>query len=57
MKPIYIKFLPYLIIILGLFLLYKMNQPVPAGICILLGVVMIIERIWPEEWGKDKKEI
>ena len=57
MKPKYIQFLPYLIIIWGLFLLIKMNQPIPAGVCFLLGLVVIIERIWPEKWGGKKGSI
>lgn len=44
---------PFLVIIFGLFLLFFMDKPMPAGVCILIGVVMIIERIWPEKWGID----
>lgn len=47
--------IPYLLILLGLLLLFILSQPIPAGISLLLGVVMIIERIWPEKWEKEKK--
>ena len=47
------KFMPYLLIVLGLFLLFLINQPIPAGVCFLIGIVMIIENIWPEKWHID----
>lgn len=49
------KVRPYLIILLGLFLLFFMSMPLPAGVCFLIGFVMIIESIWPEEWGATKR--
>lgn len=47
---------PYLIILLGLLLLF-FNQPYLSGACIILGIVMILEKIWPETWetGKEKE--
>jgi len=45
---------PYLIILLGLLLLFWFNQVIPAGVFLLLGIVMIIESIWPEKWEADK---
>lgn len=44
---------PLCIIILGLFLLFFVGQPIPAGVCFLIGIVMIIEMIWPEKWGVE----
>ena len=51
------KFYPYLFVILGQFLLFWMNQAPIAGVCLLLGIVMIIESIWPEKWEKEKQEL
>lgn len=47
------RLIPYLIIILGIFLLLFMGQAIAAGVCVLVGVVMIIEKIWPEQWDAD----
>lgn len=55
MNPILKKASPYLLILLGLFLLFYMGMAIPAGVCLLLGIVMIIEQIWPEEWEAEKK--
>ena len=49
------KLSPYLLILLGLFLLIWMNQALAAGICLLLGIVMVFEQIWPERWGAENK--
>lgn len=46
--------LPYLLILLGLFILFMIQQAIAAGICFLIGIVMIIEHIWPEKWESDK---
>ena len=45
---------PYLLIFVGLFLLFYMGMAMPAGICLLIGIVMVFERIWPEKWGLEK---
>ena len=42
------KILPYLLILLGLFILFMIQQPIVAGVCLLLGIVMILESIWHE---------
>ena len=44
------KLYPYLLILLGLFLLFFIGQAEVAGVCLLIGIVMVIESIWPEEW-------
>ena len=49
------RMLPYVLILIGLILLLFAGQAIPAGVCFLLGIVMIIERIWPEKWGSDEK--
>lgn len=49
------KLSPYLLILLGLFLLLWMNQAPAAGVCLLIGIVMAIESIWPEKWGAENK--
>ncbi len=51
------RMLPYVLILIGLILLLFAGQAIPAGVCFLLGIVMIIEKIWPEEWEADKKRI
>jgi len=49
------KVFPYLLILLGILLLLFGGQPIPAGVCFLIGIVMVLERIWPEKWGPDEK--
>ena len=51
------QYYPYLLILLGLFFLFWMNQAPAAGVCLLLGIVMILEKIWPEEWEADKTKV
>ena len=41
----------FLVILLGLFFLFLVGQPIPAGVCFLIGIVMVFEKIWPEKWG------
>lgn len=55
MKTILKKATPYLLLIFGLLLLFLIGQAEAASVCILLGIVMIILSIWPEEWEADKK--
>lgn len=50
------KLLPYLVLLVGLFLLFYMGMAVYAGVFLLLGIVMVIESIWPEEWETEKKK-
>lgn len=47
------KLSPYLLILLGLFVLFVIQHPLVAGTCLLLGLVMIIERVWPEKWKSE----
>ena len=48
------KTYPYLLILLGLFILFVMEQAIVAGVLLLLGIVMAVEDIWPEKWDADK---
>ncbi len=48
------KLYPFLLLFFGLFILFIVGQPIVAGVCILLGIVMIFESIWPEKWLADK---
>jgi ABC-type methionine transport system permease subunit len=42
-----IKTLPYLLLIIGLIVLFLVGNVYIAGVCITLGIVMILESIWP----------
>lgn len=44
-----------LIFLLGIILLFILNQPELAFVLFFLGIVFIIERIWPEEWDAEKR--
>ena len=46
------KSMPLLLIILG-FLTLNIFQGYLALTCMVIGIVMIIERIWPEKWGVE----
>ena len=47
------KALPFLLILFG-FLLLPFFRGLPAITCMVIGIVMILERIWPEKWGDEK---
>ena len=38
---------PYLVLLLGLFSLFYLGKVYVAGVLIILGIVMILERFWP----------
>ena len=46
------KVLPWLLIVFG-FLTLNMFQGFIAITCLVIGVVMQIERVWPEKWGDE----
>jgi len=46
------KILPLILIFLG-FLTLNMFQGYFALACMVIGIVMLIERIWPEKWGEE----
>lgn len=48
------KLSPILVLLFGVFLLLIIGQAEMSGVFILLGVVMIILRIWPEKWDAEK---
>ena len=54
MKRILIKLLPLLLVLFGFFALNS-NGNVGTAI-IIFGVVMAIERKWPEKWGTEKQK-
>lgn len=56
MNPTFKKFSPYLLILLGLLILFFIGQPIAAGVCLLLGIVMVLESIWPEKWESSKRK-
>lgn len=56
MKRKVFKISPYFLILFGLLLLFYMGKAIPAGVCILIGIVMIIEKVWPEKWEVEKEK-
>jgi len=48
-----IKAMPVLLILFG-FLTLNMFQGFVAITCMVVGIVMLIERRWPEKWGSDE---
>ena len=51
------KLSPYILILLGLLIFLVINQPIVAGVCLVIGIVMIILQIWPEKWEADNQEL
>ena len=47
------KVIPFLLIVLG-FLTLDMFQGYIALTCMVIGIVMLLERLWPEKWGEDE---
>lgn len=54
MNPISKKIVPFLLIVFGFLILINIKEPISAGACILVGIIMIVESIWPEKWGIEK---
>lgn len=48
------KAMPLLLIVFGFFTL-DMFQGYVALACMVIGIVMLIERIWPEKWDIESK--
>lgn len=46
------KLLPWLLIIFGFFTLNMFNGYI-AITCMIIGIIMITERIWPEKWDNE----
>lgn len=46
------KFLPWLLIVFG-FLTLDMFQGFVSITCMVIGIVMLLERRWPEKWGEE----
>ncbi len=51
MKRLWVKLLPYLLILFGFLVLSITNIGLVAGVIIMIGILMLLERIWPEKWG------
>lgn len=49
-----IKFMPWILIICGLYVL-DIFPAIVSGVMILLGITMIFERIWPEKWLNNEE--
>ena len=47
-----LSLLPWLLIAMG-FLTLNMFQGFVAMACMVVGIVMLIERRWPEKWGDE----
>lgn len=47
------KVMPWMLIVFGILNL-NMFQGYLALTCMVIGIVMLIERIWPEQWGIEK---
>ena len=52
-----VKWTPLLIIFLGVFLLFILKQAEVAFVCFFFGIVIIIERIWPEKWDSGNNSL
>ena len=46
------KIAPFLLMVFG-FLTLDMFQGFVAIACMVMGIVMLIERKWPEKWGDE----
>ena len=55
-RSLLMKAMPWLLIVFGFFTL-NMFQGYLALACMVIGIVMKIERVWPEKWGKEENEI
>lgn len=51
-RSIKMKALPWLLIVIG-FLTLNMFQGYLALACMVIGIVILIERVWPENWGDE----
>ena len=51
------KSLPLFLILLGFFILCLIEQPIISGVFILLGIIMMIERKWPEKMDSENKNM
>jgi len=54
-KEMKMRLLPW-VLILGGFCTLNMLPAVLCGSCMVVGITMLLERIWPEQWGKEEVE-
>ena len=53
-RNLLMRTLPWLLIVFG-FLTLNMFQGFVAITCMVIGIVMLIERVWPEKWNDENK--
>ena len=53
-KEMKMRLLPWLLIFVGFYLLSFLPWMISCA-CMILGIVMLIERRWPEKWGTEEK--
>ena len=53
-RGLLMKVLPWLLVVLG-FLTLNMFQGYLALACMVIGIVILIERVWPEKWNRDNE--
>lgn len=51
-RSLLMKALPWLLIVFP-FLILDMFQGYVALTCMVIGIVILIERVWPENWGDE----
>ena len=52
-NSVLMKVLPWILIFGGFYSLVFL-PPIIAGSCLVVGITMLIERIWPEKWDSEK---
>ena len=52
-KGMKMRLLPWLLI-LGGFCSLNMLPAIVCGGCMVVGITMLLERIWPEQWEKEE---
>lgn len=54
-RSLTMKVLPFLLIVFG-FLILDMFQGCVALTFMVIGITMMIERVWPEKWDDENKD-
>lgn len=49
------KAMPWLFILGGVYTLVATKLPIVSGLLLVVGITLLIEKIWPEEWGESNK--
>lgn len=53
-KEMKMRLLPWFLIFGGFYLLTKLPAVVAGG-CMVVGITMLLDRIWPEQWGAKEQ--